>query len=309
MKKLKNTLLFSAIILALSVILSSCNFEILFNDGTAGTETSEVISPVNVIGDFSLDDIPDYSGEPYVAVNGNVPYFTDDEKTAESYEFYGELDSLGRCTYAIACVGVDLMPTEKRGDIGSVHPSGWQSIQYDFVDGNSLYNRCHLIGFQLSGENANEKNLVTGTRYLNVQGMLPFENMVADYVKETESHVLYRVTPIFKDDELVCRGILMEAFSVEDNGDGILFNVYCYNVQPGVTIDYKTGESRADKSNANEVTESESAVYVINKNSKVFHIPSCDSVEAMKESNKETTDKAYDILVSEGYKPCSKCFG
>lgn len=192
---------------------------------------------------ISPEDIPEYSGEPYVILNNNLPDFTEEDKTTASFEIYGDLDSLGRCTTAYANVGYDLMPTEKRGSISSVKPTGWHSVQYDHVDGKSLYNRCHLIGFQLTGENANKKNLITGTRYLNVEGMLPFENMIADYVKETNNHVLYRVTPIFQEDYLVADGVQMEAWSVEDDGEGICFHVFAYNVQPGVSIDYATGES------------------------------------------------------------------
>lgn len=194
-----------------------------------------------------LLNLPDYSGKAYVEVNGNVPYFVDSELTAESFESYSNLDSLGRCGYAYACVGQDIMPTEERGDIGAVKPSGWHTVKYNgVVDGNYLYNRCHLIGFQLSGENANEKNLITGTRYMNVEGMLPFENMIADYVKETNNHVLYRVTPLFTGDNLIADGVLMEAESVEDKGESILFNVFCYNVQPGVAINYLDGSSQLD---------------------------------------------------------------
>ena len=190
-----------------------------------------------------------YSGKPYVEINQNVPYFADSELSTTSYEYYSDLDSLGRCGVCIASVGQDIMPTEKRGDIGSVKPTGWHTVKYaGVVDGNYLYNRCHLIGYQLTGENANNKNLITGTRYLNVEGMLPFENMVADYVKETGNHVMYRVTPVFDGNNLLASGVLMEAKSVEDNGAGILFNVFCYNVQPGVTIDYATGDSSVDGS-------------------------------------------------------------
>lgn len=195
--------------------------------------------------EFDLSLVPEYSSEPYVVINDNVPYFTVDDLTTESFEDYSDLDELGRCGVAYACIGQDIMPTEKRGDISSVKPTGWVQNKYDFVDGKSLYNRCHLIGYQLAGENANPLNLVTGTRYLNVMGMLPFENMVADYVKEAGGHVLYRVTPIFEDDELVCRGVLMEAESVEDAGDSVEYNVYIYNVQPGVEIDYETGDNWA----------------------------------------------------------------
>ena len=192
---------------------------------------------------FTLDLVPEYFGDPYVVINNNVPYFTKDDFIETSYEYYSELDDLGRCGEAIANIGQDLMPTEKRGSIGSVKPTGWHTIKYDIVDGKYLYNRCHLIGYQLTGENANTKNLITGTRYLNIEGMLPFENMVADYIKETNNHVLYRVTPIFEENNLVASGVLIEAQSVEDNGKGIMFNVYCYNVQPGIIIDYSDGSS------------------------------------------------------------------
>lgn len=195
----------------------------------------------------TLNQIPDVSPDAYVVVNDNVPEFTETELTEQAYEFYSELDSLNRCGYAMACIGKELMPTEERGSIGQIKPSGWHTVKYDFVDGKYLYNRCHLIGFQLAGENANEKNLITGTRYMNVEGMLPFENMVADYVKETGNHVLYRVTPVFDDNDLVARGVQMEACSVEDDGEGISFNVFVYNKQPGVEIDYATGESRLEE--------------------------------------------------------------
>lgn len=192
---------------------------------------------------LSIDSIPAYSGKPYVTINDNVPEFLDSDLSTSSYEYYSDLDELGRCGVAYACVGTDLMPTEERGNIGSVKPTGWHTIKYNVVDGNYLYNRCHLIGYQLSGENANTKNLITGTRYLNVDGMLPFENMVADYVKETNNHVMYRVSPIFEGNNLLVSGVQIEAKSVEDNGEGILFNVYCYNVQPNIEINYATGDS------------------------------------------------------------------
>ncbi len=188
-------------------------------------------------------EIAEFSGEPYTVVNGNIPFFTEDEITDVSFESYGETDALERCTACVASIGRDLMPTEDRGYIGYVKPSGWQNEKYDFVDGKYVYNRCHLIGYQLTGENATRENLITGTRYMNVEGMLPFENEVADYIKDTGNHVMYRVTPIFEGDNQLCSGVLMEAISVEDNGAGICFNVYCYNVQPGVIIDYATGEN------------------------------------------------------------------
>lgn len=188
----------------------------------------------------------DNGTEAYSVVNNNNPVFPAEDFKSEAFESYSELDELGRCGPAYACIGTEIMPTEKRGNIGSIKPTGWHSVKYDFVDGKYLYNRCHLIGYQLSAENANKLNLITGTRYMNTEGMLPFENMVADYVKETENHVLYRVTPRFEGSELVARGVQMEAISVEDHGEGICFNVFVYNVQPGVCIDYTTGESYAE---------------------------------------------------------------
>ena len=194
----------------------------------------------------SLDAIPTYDGKAYVAVNNNEPFFTDSDMTTTAFENYSDLDSLGRCGVAYANICKEIMPTEKRGKIGMIKPSGWHTVKYDVIKDRYLYNRCHLIGYQLAGENANPKNLITGTRYLNVEGMLPFENLVADYVNNTGNHVLYRVTPMFSGSNLVVNGVLIEAKSVEDNGGGILFNVYCYNVQPGVGINYENGDSWLD---------------------------------------------------------------
>ena len=212
-----------------------------------------LLSACSAESSYSLDSIPDYSGSAYVNVNDNQPYFSDTDLTTTSFETYSELDGLGRCGVAYASVSTDTMPTKERGSIGQIKPTGWHTVKYDCVDGKYLYNRCHLIGYQLTAENANEKNLITGTRYLNVDGMLPFENMVADYIKETDNHVLYRVTPIFDGDNLVASGVLMEAKSVEDKGEGICFCIFCYNVQPGVNIDYAAGESTlAESSTAGE---------------------------------------------------------
>lgn len=196
-----------------------------------------------VLEAFANEAIPEYSGNPYVELNGNVPYFTDEELSTTAFELYSELDSLGRCGACYANICKEIMPTEERGSIGMVKPTGWHTVKYDCITDRYLYNRCHLIGYQLAGENANEKNLITGTRYLNVDGMLPFENEVADYVDETDNHVLYRVTPVFSDDNLVASGVIIEAKSVEDKGAGVQFNVYCYNVQPGISIDYIDGQS------------------------------------------------------------------
>lgn len=224
-----------ALLISLSVVLCSC--EALFGNG--GTDH---------IPRATLESIPEFDGEtPYVIINDNVPFFTEDEIVSKSYEKYGERDGLGRCTVCIACIGVDIMPTEDRESISHIDPTGWMNAKYDFIDGKYVYNRCHLIGFQLTGENANRENLITGTRFLNIEGMLPFENMIADYVKETGNHVMLRVTPIFDGDNLVASGVLMEGWSVEDNGEGICFNIYAYNCQPGVIIDYATGETRPEK--------------------------------------------------------------
>ena len=195
------------------------------------------------IESYTIEGLPAYSGELYIVIDENQPSFPEEDKTTDAFEQYSELDALGRCGAAYANLGQELMPTEPRESISSVKPSGWVQGSYDFVDGKSLYNRCHLIGFQLAGENANELNLITGTRSMNTKGMLPFENMVADYIDETDNHVLYRVTPVYNGTDLVAQGVQMEAWSVEDDGDGICFNVFCYNVEPGVEIDYATGEN------------------------------------------------------------------
>lgn len=285
---------------------------------------------------FSLREIPAYSGTPYTEVNGNQPYFTEEELTTQSFETYSELDSLGRCGVAYANVGQDLMPTEPRGEIGAVKPSGWHLVKYDNVDGKYLYNRCHLIAYMLAAENANPQNLITGTRYLNVQGMLPFETKVCDYVKNTGNHVLYRVTPIFDGDNLLADGVLMEAYSVEDAGEGICFCVFAYNVQPGIGIDYATGDNWAEGSGTYQSTaapaavetpapqpetdtavqitpessvsqESRETTYVLNTNTKKFHYPTCSSVDDMKEKNKQIYTGSRDEVINMGYVPCKRC--
>ena len=201
----------------------------------------------NIETSYAVDSVPEYSGSEYIIINNNVPEFRESDFTTESFEEYSELDSLGRCGVAFANIGQDLMPTEERGSIGYIKPSGWQTVKYDIVDGKYLYNRCHLIGYQLTGENANPNNLITCTRNMNASVMVKFENDVADYIKETGNHVLYRVTPIFVGDNLLASGVQIEAESVEDKGEGIQFNVYIYNVQEGISIDYKTGESSLEK--------------------------------------------------------------
>ena len=260
------------------------------------------------------ETVPVYSGEPYTELNGNIPYFTDREKTEDVFEHYSDLDTLGRCGAAYANICKELMPTEKRGEIGMIKPTGWHTVRYDdIISDKYLYNRCHLIGFQLAGENANEKNLVTGTRYMNVDGMLPFENMIADYVKETDNHVLYRVTPIFVGDDLVCRGVEMEAYSVEDNGEGTSFHVFVYNIQPGIEIDYATGDSWVANSMADIVDDTEehaqyaTTLYVINAKTRKFHFPGCDSVGKISKQNKKERETDRAELIAEGYTPCGSC--
>lgn len=256
-----------------------------------------------------FSDIPNYTGELYVTINDNVPFFEESELSESSYEHYSELDSLGRCGVAVACIGKDLMPDEERGPIGQIRPSGWHTVKYDLVDGKYLYNRCHLIGFQLAGENDNEKNLITGTRALNVEGMLPFENMLDSYIEETGNHVMYRVTPIYENKNLLAKGVLLEAKSVEDNGSGVQFNVFVHNVQEGVTIDYATGESclqddemeDAETVSPNATADSET-VWISANGSKYHTHNHCGVMN---------TDKANQISEKEaqerGFTACKKC--
>ena len=291
---------------------------------------SSAPTEITTASSFSLSDVPAYSGKAYISVNGNVPYFTAAELTTTSFETYSDLDTLGRCGVTYACIGQDLMPTKERGSIGMVKPTGWHTVRYDdLVDGKYLYNRCHLIGYQLTGENANTQNLITGTRYLNIEGMLPFENMVADYIQETDNHVLYRVTPIFEGNNLLANGVLMEGYSVEDKGAGVSYCVFAYNVQPGIEIDYATGESKlADSAQQEEQktatvtptpspepekqepatgSEASQADYILNTNTKKFHYPTCSSVNDMKEKNKQEFFGTRDEAISNGYSPCGCC--
>lgn len=271
----------------------------------------------------SLGDIPDYSGNPYVSLHAGQPDFSaNDKKKTKAFETYSKLDSLGRCGVAYANICQEIMPTKERGSIGKIKPSGWHTVKYnDLIDGNYLYNRCHLIGYQLAGENANEQNLITGTRYLNVEGMLPFEDMVTEYVKKTGNHVLYRVTPVFQGKNLVASGVEMEAWSVEDSGSGICFHVYCYNVQPGIEIDYASGENREaaqnSKDNANQKNQGHSsgslpkekkvAEYVLNTNTKRIHLPTCSGVSDTKAQNRKKCKATISELKSKGYTPCGNC--
>ncbi len=259
--------------------------------------------------EISIEEIPEYSGEPYVPINNNEPEFTENELTEEAVERYSQLDEQGRAQIAEATIGQELMPTEKRESISEVKPSGWVNKKYENVDGGYLYNRCHLIGYQLTAENANEKNLITGTRYMNVEGMLPFENMVADYIKETDHHVRYRVTPIYKGDDLVASGVQMEGESVEDQGESISFNVYVYNVQPGIEIDYATGDSRKMTGTANESADLETGemTYILNTNTKKIHKLDCTSVSEIQKENRQEVTKSKIELIGEGYEPCKRC--
>ncbi|WP_302756416.1 DNA/RNA non-specific endonuclease [Collinsella intestinalis] len=292
-----------AVGVCLILLLSGCGRTIVHTSSPEGLSTAQQ----------DLLALPEYAGEPYVEVSGNIPSFTDADLSAPD-ESYAPLDSLGRCGTAMAIVSRDTMPTEERGSIGMVKPSGWHTVRYDdLISDRYLYNRCHLIGYQLTAENANEQNLITGTRYLNVEGMLPFENEVADYVEETGNCVLYRVTPIFVSDELVARGVHMEAKSVEDGGAGVSFNVFCHNVQPGVEIDYQTGRSRRSQ-DAGSTGESSSiqpsadqVAYALNVNSGKFHLPDCPSVGKMADHNKSEVASTYDQMIADGYSPCANC--
>lgn len=374
---MKKKNVFLCLLMALSLV---CNLSVM--PASAALQKEKI----------TLNNLPVYSGEAYVELNDNVPSFSKKDMTSKAFEKYSKLDDLGRCGAAYANVCRETMPTEERGNIGMIKPSGWHTVKYDNVEGKYLYNRCHLIGYQLTAENANEKNLITGTRYLNVEGMLPFENLVADYVEETDNHVLYRVTPIFKGDNLLASGVQIEAYNVEDKGKGVSFNVYCYNVQPGITIDYTNGDSKLSDgtiasitlnytkyalevgqsktlvavtspesavksvtwySSNNKIatvskngkvtavkagtvtitakttnglkaickvtvkeksgtavvnsTSSGSCTYVLNTNTKKFHLPSCSSVKDMKDKNKQEVTCSRDEVIDMGYVPCKHC--
>ena len=306
-----------------------------------------------------IHDIPAYQGDPYIEINDNKPSFTKKDLTTESFEYYSDLDPLGRCGTAYANVGPETLPVEERGPIGEIHPSGWQIANYhDLIDGNYLYNRCHLIAYSLAGENANEKNLITGTRYLNTEGMQPYELEVLEYIRSTGNHVLYRVKPVFEGDNLLASGVYMEGLSVEDQGKGVSFYVYVYNVQPGVIIDYSTGDNRLDlnyeyaaaaqesdqeemvrgfdqedeegdlkeqnggnqEEEAADSDEKENDIekdaadaqdseynYVLNTNTHKFHLPSCSSVDDMKDKNKILSKDSREEIIQQGYAPCGRC--
>lgn len=303
MKHTNLKLLLGSLLLSLSLLFGGCGADESTDKNTRmSNETSDKLSDTPSTS-YDLESIPEYSGEPYVTIHDNVPFFSEEELTTDAFETYSELDDLGRCGTAYANICEEIMPTEKRGKIGMIKPSGWHTVKYTGIDGNYLYNRCHLIGYQLSAENANEKNLITGTRYLNVTGMLPFENMVADYVNETGNHVLYRVTPIYNQENLIADGVLMEAQSVEN--DDLAFCVYCYNVQPGIEIDYHTGDSKSSETEQPSNTSED--LYVLNKNTKKFHRPDCSSVQDIKPKNKQEFSGNTEALIQQGYSPCKNC--
>lgn len=289
----------AVLLLLLTLLFGGCSYV------QSGLDTEAIQE--NTQKSYESTDIPAYAGNSFVILDGNKPSFSKkDRERTDAFETYSNLDKLGRCGVAYANICKELMPTEERGAIGMVKPTGWHTVKYDNVEGKYLYNRCHLIGYQLAGENANEKNLITGTRYLNVTGMLKFEDRVADYVKATDHHVLYRVTPVFEGDNLVATGLEMEAYSVEDSGKGVSFHVFVYNIQPGITIDYATGESWPDDSKTEENTEAEDG-YVLNTNTHKFHKENCESVRDIAGSNKEVYTGNREDLINMGYEPCKRC--
>lgn len=291
------------------------------SDKVTDPKASPAIAPTIGRAPVKPEDIPKWKDgdQPFTELHGNKPYFQEEDLIGASYEHYGDLDSLGRVTLAYASIGRDLMPTEKRGSIENIHPTGWKQADYSSIDGGKLYNRCHLIGFQLTSQNANEKNLMTGTRYFNVEGMLRFENMVADYIKETNNHVLYRTTPLFTGSNLLADGIVLEAKSVEDDGDGVEFCVFCYNVQPGIKLNYADGSSQAEDPSAEDnereakpaiqpqTVPEETKTYILNTNTHKFHLPDCKSVKKMKDKNKEVFTGTRDQVIAKGYEPCKIC--
>lgn len=336
MKIIRKSLL--ALLLGLSLTACGTSRDKINTEFTRTTEAESQVSQSvsetpSGTASFDYSIVPEYTGSASVAINNNVPFFNVDEKAAgtSSFETYSELDDLRRCGTAYACIGKDIMPTEERGQIGMVKPTGWHTVKYDCIDGKYLYNRCHLIAYCLAGKNANEKNLITGTRYLNIEGMLPYETLTAKYMDNNpDNHVLYRVTPVFVGSELVARGVLMEGYSVEDNGAGVNFCVFCYNVQPDVEINYADGKSNQDDSinkgtgftgytneNVTETddsknsgftgyTDESTSSYVINTSSKKFHTADCKNANKISDKNKKIVNESRDELIADGYEP-SKC--
>ena len=316
----------ACLLLALSIATAGCSPTDLADhpesnppDVASAGSAAQNGSDTETAGAKLAGNVPAYTGKPYIELDGNEPGFTVADATTDAFESYSPLDELGRCGQAYACLGPETLPTEERQRISEVHPTGWRTDAYDFIDGGLLYNRCHLIAFQLSGENANERNLITGTRYFNVEGMLPFEEIVGDYIRQTGNHVLYRVTPLFVDNELVARGVQMEALSMEDGGAGVRFNVFVYNVQPGIEIDYATGDNwPAPKENAaardgeeegtlQEEGAQEARDYVVNTNTMRFHDPSCPSAAEIAPGNREELHATRDELIAQGFEPCGVC--
>ena len=345
-----------ATVLLLAVALSGCKPAEVYEQAstvkieTDAMSTQEAATESSDAGDekefdlteeeFTLSMVPEYSGNAYADINDDIPFFSEDELIAETFQEYWPLDELGRCTGAYACIGPESLPTEPRENISMIEPTGWHSIQYEGIDRGYLYNRCHLIGYQLTGQSANEKNLITGTRYMNVEGMLPFENSVEMYVEGTGNHVLYRVRPYYQGDDLVAAGVLMEAKSIED--PLVQFCAFCYNVQPGIEIDYATGDSRVkETASSDEILpivvdppseesksitrssengsiteieekdtpseEPEEITYILNTNTKKFHQPYCSSVQDIKDKNKRETTQSREEIISQGYQPCKRC--
>lgn len=336
--KFKNSLIMMlGVLLCLSGLISCSitidlstdnNGQVIENSNDTNSSTQNTTADSSNI---TIDNIPAYSGDDYIILNNNIPNFSESDLTTTSFEEYAPLDDLGRCGVAYSNIGTDIMPTEKRESISSVKPSGWHSVKYDIVEGKYLYNRSHLIGYQLTAENANDRNLITGTRYFNATLMLPYENMVADYIKETNNHVLYRVTPVFEGNNLVATGVQMEAKSVEDNGEGIEFNVFVYNVQPGITIDYATGNSAlsdeeinsTDSSNtssasnnnsisssntpsSNNTTSTEETIIRGNSKSKIYHCPGQRDYENMADSDYLVNFNSEEEAISAGYRKASR---
>lgn len=333
--KFKNSLIMMlGVLLCLSGLISCSitidlstdnNGQVIENSNDTNSSTQNTTADSSNI---TIDNIPAYSGDDYIILNNNIPNFSESDLTTTSFEEYAPLDDLGRCGVAYSNIGTDIMPTEKRESISSVKPSGWHSVKYDIVEGKYLYNRSHLIGYQLTAENANDRNLITGTRYFNATLMLPYENMVADYIKETNNHVLYRVTPVFEGNNLVANGVQMEAKSVEDNGEGIEFNVFVYNVQPGITIDYATGDSAlsgeeitntssssnsnntsnnsSNTTSSNNTTSTEEIIIRGNSKSKIYHCPGQRDYENMADSDYLVNFNSEEEAISAGYRKASR---
>ncbi|MBE5957918.1 MAG: hypothetical protein E7254_03530 [Lachnospiraceae bacterium] len=309
----------TCILLLNSIILTGCSLSSVNNNTSVTIIETTIIEPtIETTTNYHTygisQSIPKYSGDDFIELNNNIPEFNEKEKTCtDAFERYSNLDSLGRCGAAFANVCKELMPTEERGDIGDVKPSGWHTIKYpEVIEDLYLYNRCHLIAFSLCGENSNVNNLITGTRYMNQKIMPIFELKVLDYISSTNNHVLYRVTPFFEGDNLVATGVKMEAWSVEDNGKSICFNVFCYNIQPGINIDYSTGDSYLLEEVTNESSNSEEEQeenYILNTNTKKIHLPTCKSIDDMAEHNKQSVRSSIGALQEQGYQPCKRCLG